>query len=173
MSNKTNNEIYIFNWLRFAAEGSRIAATTPSRNVVGNFRDTMKTLLTSFLFIVLTFFYSCTSKIQAFSLQRQLVRCDTCQYKNFRLEPGADKTISILNDSLLQYTVLLGHIGATTKIRYIREDNNLKVDTIDIYKRNKFQGYTNEIFGETIIYNRDSLIIPAFNEIYFVVKKKR
>jgi hypothetical protein len=133
----------------------------------------MKTLLISFLFIALTFFYSCSSKIQAFSLQGQLVRCDTCQYKNFRLEPGANKTISILNDTLLQYSVLLGHIGATTKIKYIREVNNLKVDTLDIYKRNKFQGYANEIFGETIIYNKDSLFIPAFNEVYLVVKKKR
>ena len=134
----------------------------------------MKKRLFPFVIVVGVFsIYSCKTKIQAFTLQRDLVQCDTCQYKNFKLKPGVDKAISILNGSFLQYTVLQGDIGATTEIRYIQQGNHLIVDTMDVYKRNKFQGYSNEILGETIIYTADSLTSPALNEKYNRVKRRK
>ena len=77
------------------------------------------------------------------------------------------KSIVIVSDSTLNYTVLLGDIGASTTIKYKIENQLLKVDSIDIYNRKSFQGYTNEIFGYKFKYSNDSLIDKMNGEKYY------
>ena len=82
------------------------------------------------------------------------------------------KSIVIVSDSTLNYTVLLGDFGASTTIKYELKNEILKIDTVDIYNRKSFQGYTNEIFGYEFKYSNDSLIDKMNGEKYYVNKPK-
>ncbi len=83
------------------------------------------------------------------------------------------KSIVIVSDSTLNYTVLLGDIGASTTIKYELNNGLLKIDTIDIYNRKSFQGYTNEIFGYEFQYSNDSLIDKKNGEKYYINKPRK
>ncbi|MDX1830512.1 MAG: hypothetical protein R3342_13310 [Lutibacter sp.] len=80
------------------------------------------------------------------------------------------KSIVIVSDSTLNYTVLLGDIGASTTIKYDLRNGLLKIDSVDIYNRKSFQGYTNEIFGYEFKYSNDSLIDQKNGEKYYRTK---
>ena len=81
-----------------------------------------------------------------------------------------NKSIVIVSDSTLNYTVLLGDIGASTTIRYKIENELLKVDSVDIYNRKSFQGYTDEIFGVYFHYAKDSLTNKRNGQKYYLTK---
>jgi hypothetical protein len=83
------------------------------------------------------------------------------------------KSIIIINDSTLEYSIRLGHIKTGTTINYRIKNNILKVDTIDIHNRNSFQDYTNEIFGGNFLFSKNSLIDKSNGEKYNLTKRKK
>jgi hypothetical protein len=83
------------------------------------------------------------------------------------------KSIILISDSTLNYTVRYGDIGASTTIKYKITDNVMIIDSIDIYNRKSFQSYTNEIFENNFLYSKDSLTDIGNNDKYYVDKVKK
>ena len=84
-------------------------------------------------------------------------------------QTNCKKSIVIVSDSTLNYSVTYGDIGKSTTIKYKRLNDILKIDTVDIYNRKSFQKCTNEIFGYEYIYSNDSLIGKNNGEKYYVI----
>jgi len=80
------------------------------------------------------------------------------------------KSIVFISDSTLNYNIQYGGIGASTTIKYKIDNNSLIIDTVDIYNRKSFQGFTNEIFGVKIQYSNDSLIDKKHLQKYYLKK---
>lgn len=77
------------------------------------------------------------------------------------------KSIILTSDTSLNYSILLGGLGISTTINYQTIDTLLVVDSIDIYNRDSFQDYTNEIFSHEFIYTKDSLVDLINGEKYY------
>jgi hypothetical protein len=77
------------------------------------------------------------------------------------------KSIIITSDTTLKYSISLGGIWIATTINYRTIDKLIVVDSIDIYNRDSFQDYTNEIFNREFIYSKDSLVDLINGEEYF------
>ena len=63
--------------------------------------------------------------------------------------------------------------GASTTIKYKIENDVMRIDTVDIYNRNSFQNYTEEIFGLNFHYSKDSLTDIRNGKKYYSPKIKR
>jgi hypothetical protein len=77
------------------------------------------------------------------------------------------KSIILTSDTSLNYSILLGGIGILTTINYKTIDKLIVVDSIDIYNRDSFQDFTNEIFNHKFIYSKDSLVDLINDEKYY------
>ena len=77
------------------------------------------------------------------------------------------KSITLTSDNTLKYSISLGGIGISTTINYKPFDTLLVVDSIDIYNRDFFQDYTNEIFNRSFIYSKDSLVDLINGDKYY------
>jgi hypothetical protein len=82
------------------------------------------------------------------------------------------RSIVIVSDSTLNYNVMIHDFGASTTIKYKLENELLKIDTVDIYNRNSFQNYAEEIFGLTYKYSKDSLTDIRNGQKYYSPKIK-
>ena len=80
------------------------------------------------------------------------------------------QSIVIVNDSTLNYTVMIHDYGASTTIKYKIENDVMRIDTVDIYNRNSFQNYTEEIFGLNFQYSKDSLTDIRNGKKYYSLK---
>lgn len=80
-----------------------------------------------------------------------------------------NKSISLINDSILNYTTVLGDVGSLTIIRYKIENQFLIIDSLDVYnKRPSFQAYGDEgIFGDRFHYTNDSLVNIRNGDRYY------
>jgi hypothetical protein len=65
---------------------------------------------------------------------------------------------------------MLGGIGISTTITYKKIDNEITVDSIDIYNRESFQNITNEIFSRKFAFSKDSLVDLENQDIYYSAK---
>ena len=77
------------------------------------------------------------------------------------------KSIILINDTTLNYSIKVGGIGSATTIRYKIKDSVLIIDSVDIYERNSFQEFTDEVFNHKFKYSKDSLIDLNNNEKYY------
>lgn len=77
------------------------------------------------------------------------------------------KSIIITSDTTLNYSILLGGIGTSTTIKYKTIDKLIITDSIDVYNRDSFQNFTNEIFNRKFIHSKDSLVDLTNGDMYF------
>lgn len=89
----------------------------------------------------------------------------TC--KHFTVSTTNNKSIILISDTTLNYIIRFGGLGVSTTIEYTISDNELIVDTVDIYNRSSFQNIDNDIFGYRFYYYRDSLVGINNNELYY------
>lgn len=71
------------------------------------------------------------------------------------------KSITLRNDSILEYGKRYGGIGSLTKIKYTLINNELIIDSTDI------TGYNNDLLNTCFLYSRDSLIDKKTKETYY------
>lgn len=86
-----------------------------------------------------------------------------------------NKSIILISDTTLNYSISFGGLGVSTTIGYDLSDSILLVDNVDIYNRSSFQEITNDIFGHKFYYFKDSLIDINRNDLYYsrkLIQKK-
>lgn len=86
----------------------------------------------------------------------------------------ANRSIILIDDSTLNYSIRSGGIGWSASIRYKLSGQYLIVDSIDI--NNKTEFIDEDIFNHEFLYSRDSLVDIDNREKYFTdryVDKKR
>jgi hypothetical protein len=109
-------------------------------------------------------------KIQAYSLDRQLQFCDSCETRKVWAESNAKKSIILISDSTLNYSIIYGHIGSSTKIKYRISNDSLILEPKDIYGKELKTKKSN--FSNVYLYSTDSLISLQNNERYYINKPK-
>ena len=109
---------------------------------------------------------SCNRHIQPYSYVPQVDSLNSLT-KVDSVKINTRKSIILTSDTSLNYSILLGGIGISTTINYQTIDNLLFVDSIDIYNRDSFQDYTNEIFNRKFIHSKDSLVDLTNGDLYF------
>jgi len=112
---------------------------------------------------------SCKSKydIQGYTLDRNLKFCDSCADKKVWAETNVKKSIILISDSILNYSVIYGHIGSLAKIEYrISNDtlimgkkslNGIPLVNLDIDKE----------FANKFLYSKDSLRNIETRELFY------
>jgi hypothetical protein len=115
---------------------------------------------------------SCKSKykIQTFSLNRNIQICDSCSQRKVWAS-GPKKSIILISDSTLNYTRIVGHIGATTKIKYKLSSDTLILNSIDIYGKKVAHNFQD--FSSLYLINKDSLTSLQNDEKYYSVAYKK
>lgn len=83
------------------------------------------------------------------------------------------KSIIIISDTTLNYSIKFGGLGVSTTIGYKLLDSLLLIDSVDIYNSDSFQQITNDIFSHTFLYSKDSLIELETNQLYYTNKYSR
>lgn len=82
----------------------------------------MKIIAQILTLVILTFLLmigcKTNSNLQGYTLERNLKFYDTCEDKKVWTESNVKKYISLQKDSILNYTVIYGHIGSSAKIKY-------------------------------------------------------
>lgn len=132
-------------------------------------RNDIRYLLYFIFCLVLT--TSCSNKfvIKPYFYSYNLLRIDNnLDYKN--TSSYNNKSIILTSDSTLNYSIMLGGIGISTTITYKKIDNEITVDSIDIYNRESFQNITNEIFSRKFAFSKDSLVDLENQDIYYSAK---
>ena len=109
-------------------------------------------------------------KIQAYSLDRNLKFCDSCETRKVWAESDAKKSIVLVSDSTLNYSIIYGHIGSSTKIKYRISNDTLILEPKDIYGKELKTEKSN--FSNVYLYSTDSLISLQNNERYYINKPK-
>ena len=124
------------------------------------------------LLILLGIIASCKTnyKIQAYSLDRQLQYCDSCETRKVWAESDAKKSIILVSDSTLNYSIIYGHIGSSTKIKYRISNDSLILESKDIYGNELKTDNLN--FSNVYLYSTDSLISLQNNEKYYANKPR-
>ena len=130
----------------------------------------MKSILTHILIgVIIAVASSCraTFKTQEYRFQPTIscVVCDEDEVINqiqIAVVDGDVKGIRLINDSILEYWESYGGLAILTTIRYTLIENNLIVNSTDIYKRN-IPAISNAIF----MYSKDSLVNNKTNEKYY------
>src|SRR5690554_679217 len=120
------------------------------------------------LLILIGIFASCKSryKMQTYSLSRNIQFCDSCdQRKVWTSDPK--KSIVLVSDSTLNYTRIVGHIGATTKIKYELSNDTLILKSTDIYGKKVVDNFQD--FSNIYLINNDSLTSLQNDEKYYSV----
>jgi hypothetical protein len=106
-----------------------------------------------------------------FSLFILLISCNKSfflqSYSSEDSSASFKKSIIIISDSTLNYSIKFGGIGAATTIGYSKIDSVLVIDSIDIYGRKSFQEFTDEIFNHEFFFSKDSLVNLVNGEKYF------
>lgn len=70
--------------------------------------------------------------------------------------------IVLVNDSVLKYNKRNGGIGSSVVIKYKLVDNELFIDSLDIYNRRN-----SEVLNECFLYSKYRLINKRTNEVYY------
>jgi len=114
------------------------------------------------------------SNLQGYTLERNLKFCDTCEDKKVWTESNVKKYISLQKDSILNYTVIYGHIGSSAKIKYRIINDTLITDKkslngIPLTKENSENEFANKF-----LYSKDSLRNIETGELFYSngVRKK-
>ena len=70
--------------------------------------------------------------------------------------------IVLVNDSVLRYNKRNGGIGSSVEIKYKLVDNELFIDSLDIYNRRN-----SEVLNECFLYSKYRVINKRTNEVYY------
>ena len=134
----------------------------------------MKNLNIAFILIIIGLSFACKSNFgfQTYVFENGLKLEKTNGIDKQKFRTTMRRSIVIVSDSTLNYTVMIHDFGASTTIKYKLENELLKIDTVDIYNRNSFQNYAEEIFGLTYQYSKDSLTDIRNGEKYYSPKRK-
>lgn len=134
----------------------------------------MRILSLLFTLIIIGLSFSCKSNygFQTYVFDNGLKFEKVNGIEKPKLQTTVRRSIAIVSDSTLNYTVRIHDFGAITTIKYELENELLKIDTVDIYNRSSFQNYAEEIFGLTYKYSKDSLTDIRNGEKYYSTKTK-
>ena len=134
----------------------------------------MKKLNIVFILIIIGLNFSCKSNygFQTYVFDNGLEFEKLDGIEKPKIRTTMRRSIVIVSDSTLNYTVMIHDFGASTTIKYKLENELLKIDSVDIYNRNSFQNYTEEIFGLTYKYSKDSLTDIRNGQKYYSPKLK-
>lgn len=134
----------------------------------------MKKLNIVFILIIIGLNFSCKSNygFQTYVFDNGLEFEKLDGIEKPKIRTTMRRSIVIVSDSTLNYTVMIHDFGASTTIKYKLENELLKIDSVDIYNRNSFQNYAEEIFGLTYKYSKDSLTDIRNGQKYYSPKLK-
>lgn len=110
--------------------------------------------------------FSCkTSRYPVFYKHMVILNCDNCNDDSisYALNSGNNKSITLKNDSILEYYKSFGGLGSITTAKYSLIDCQIKVDSLDVYGRVG----PKEFLNMNIIYSIDSLVNNQTGEIYY------
>lgn len=79
----------------------------------------------------------------------------------------SNRSIILISDSVLNYSIRFGGLGASTSIKYTIVDCLMVVDSVDIYGRKHFQEFAADIFKHTFLYSKDSILNLNNDNKYF------
>ena len=135
----------------------------------------MKILNIVLILIIIGLIFSCKSNygVQTYVFDNGLEFEKVNGIDKPKIRTTMRRSIVIVTDSTLNYTVMIHDFGASTTIKYKLENELLKIDTVDIYNRNSFQNYAEEIFGLTYKYSKDSLTDIRNGQKYYSPKIKK
>jgi len=124
------------------------------------------------LLILFEIIVSCKSnyKTQVYSLDRQIQFCDSCETRKVWAKSDAKKSIVLVSDSTLNYSIIYGHIGSSTQIKYKISNDSLILGSKDIYGKELKTDNSN--FSNTYLYSTDSLISLQNDERYYAEKPR-
>lgn len=126
-------------------------------------------ILLAWMFVL--YLYSCnTYRIQSYVYDRGLYYKKVNGMMKPYTKSDIAKSIVLISDTTLNYNIRYGGIGASTTIKYKIENQLLIIDTVDIYGRNSFQSYTDEVFGNIYSYSEGSLVNKKNGDKYNVKK---
>ncbi len=129
------------------------------------------------ILILLGFVTSCKSKygLKNSYVYRNKVDFDTINETNSKTLENffTYKSIVILNESVLDYSIHLDHIKTGTTIKYKMENNLLMVDTVDIFNRKKIEGDSDGIFGDNFLFSNDSLVDLRNGNTYYLTNREK
>ncbi len=97
-------------------------------------------------------------------MSRNIQFCDSCEQRKV-WSSSPKKSIVLVSDSTLNYTRIVGHVGATTKIKYKLSKDTLILKSTDIYGKkvaDNFKGFSN-----LYLINNDSLTSLKNDEKYY------
>ena len=77
------------------------------------------------------------------------------------------KSLILISDTTLNYSIRFGGLGIATTIKYKILDSLLVIDSIDIYGRRAFQEITSDVFNHQYLFSKDSLIDLENNDKFF------
>lgn len=106
-----------------------------------------------------------TTKLQVYQFIPS-VDCDNCSFLELMEKlteiDSEPRTITLKNDSVLEYIKRYGGLGYVASFKYKIIDNELNIDSLDIYGRNKI-----DIQNRCFLFNKDSLVNKITNEKYY------
>ena len=123
-------------------------------------------LIVMFLFFAFVAFYAASCKI-GFRVQvyqfLPIGDSDNDDIIREKLSKNYVKRFIVLvNDSVLRYNKRNGGIGSSVEIKYKLVDNELFIDSLDIYNRRN-----SEVLNECFLYSKYRLINKRTNEVYY------
>ncbi len=131
----------------------------------------MKLIVQTLTLVIVAFILmiSCKTKsnLQGYTLDRNLKFCDTCEDKKAWMESNVKKYITFETDSILNYTVIYGHLGSSAKIKYRITNDTLITDKeslngIPLTKENSEKEFANKF-----LYAKDSLRNIETGELFY------
>jgi hypothetical protein len=88
-------------------------------------------------------------------------------YSSANYSASSGKSLILISDTALNYSIRFGGLGVATTIKYKILDSLLIIDSIDIYGRRTFQEITSDVFNHEYIFSKDSLVDLVNNERFY------
>ncbi len=111
------------------------------------------------IFILVCGIMVCTScgtvtKVQSY-------KCYETFFDSTSYHQPSSKAIDLKNDSVLMYSERFGGLGNMAEFKYKFINNELSIDSVDIY------GYKKNSLNRFFLYTKDSLVNKKTGEIYY------